>query len=109
MEFVRVASTSEVPPGKMKMVKVGENEVLVVNVGGKYYAIDNRCTHAGGSLAEGSLDGNIVTCPRHGSKFDVTSGRAMQGPKIAFFKLKVKDERALEVKVEGSDILVKTG
>jgi len=108
MEFVKVASTSEVPAGKMKMVNVGENEVLIANVGGKYYAIGNRCTHSGGSLSDGSLEGNVVTCPKHGSKFDVTSGRAVQGPKIAFFKLKAKDEQNFEVKVNGSDILVKT-
>jgi 3-phenylpropionate/trans-cinnamate dioxygenase ferredoxin subunit len=108
MEFVKVASTSEVPAGKMKMVNVGDNEMLIVNVGGKYYAIGNRCTHAGGSLSEGSLEGNVVTCPKHGSKFDVTSGRAVQGPKIAFIKLKTKDEQSLEVKVNGPDILVKT-
>ena len=108
MEFVKVASISEVPAGKMKMVKVGENEVLIANVGGKCYAIGNRCTHAGGSLSEGSLEGNVVTCPRHGSKFDVTSGKAVQGPKIVFFKLKAKDEQNFEVKVDGPDILVKT-
>jgi 3-phenylpropionate/trans-cinnamate dioxygenase ferredoxin subunit len=108
MEFVKVASTSDVPAGKMKMVKVGEDEVLIADVGGKYYAIDNRCTHARGSLSEGSLEGSIVTCPKHGSKFDVTSGKAVQGPKIAFFKLKAKDERTFEIKVEGPDILVKT-
>ena len=108
MEFAKVASTSEVPAGKMKMVKVGENEVLIANVGGKYYAIGNRCTHAGGSLSEGSLEGNVVTCPKHGSKFDVTSGQAVQGPKIAFFKLKTKDEQVFEIKVEGTDILVRS-
>lgn len=108
MEFVKVASASEVPAGKMKMVKVGETEVLIANVGGKYYAISNRCTHAGGSLSEGSLEGNVVTCPKHGSKFDLTSGKAVQGPKIAFFKLKTKDEQTFEVKADGPDILVKT-
>jgi 3-phenylpropionate/trans-cinnamate dioxygenase ferredoxin subunit len=66
MEFVKAASISEVPAGKMKKVKVGENEVLIANVGGKYYAIGNRCTHAGGSLSEGLLEGNVVTCPKHG-------------------------------------------
>lgn len=107
MEFTKVAKTSEVPAGKMKMVKVDEIEVLIANIGGKYYAIGNRCTHAGGSLSEGSLKDNVVTCPKHGSKFDVTSGKAVQGPKIAFFKLKTKDEQVFEIKVEGTDILVR--
>lgn len=61
MEFTKVAKTPEVPAGKMKMVKVYKIEVLIANIGGKYYAIGNRWTHAGGSLSEGSLKDNVVT------------------------------------------------
>jgi len=49
----------------MKKVTVGDKEFLIINVDGKYYAIGARCTHAGGDLSQGSLKGNIVTCPRH--------------------------------------------
>jgi len=56
------------------MVVVGGKEVLLANVDGSYFAIANKCTHAGGSLAKGSLEGSIVTCPRHGSQFDLKTG-----------------------------------
>lgn len=106
MEFVKVAEAADVPAGSMKAVDVKGVEVLIVNVGGRHYAMGNKCTHAGGRLSEGKLDGNIVTCPKHGSKFDITTGRSVQGPKIAFLKLKAKDDSSYEVKVEGGAITV---
>jgi len=108
MGFLKVAETSEIPAGKMKMIKLEEKEVLVVNVGGNYYAIANRCTHRGGDLSKGSLEGNIITCPLHGSRFDVTTGKAISGPKILLFKSKIKDEHSFEVKVEGKNVMLKT-
>ncbi|MEM2936185.1 MAG: Rieske 2Fe-2S domain-containing protein, partial [Candidatus Bathyarchaeia archaeon] len=60
---MKVAETSEVPVGKMKMVKLEGKEVLIANVDGNYYAIGDRCTHAGGDLSKGYLSGNIITCP----------------------------------------------
>jgi 3-phenylpropionate/trans-cinnamate dioxygenase ferredoxin subunit len=107
LEFVKVAETSEIPMGKIKMVKLEEKEILIANVDGNYYAIGNRCTHKGGDLSKGSLDGKIVTCPRHGSRFDVTTGKAVTGPKILLLSLKTKDEPSFEVKVEGKDIMLK--
>jgi len=106
--FVKVAETSEIPVGKMKMVKLEEKEILIVNVNGNYYAIANRCTHMSGDLSKGSLDGNIVTCPVHGARFDVTTGKAISGPKILFFRAKTKDEPSFEVKIEGKDVMLKT-
>jgi len=107
MGFVKVAETQEIPIGAMKMVKPGEKETLIANVEGKFYAIGNKCTHMGGDLYKGKLEGSVVTCPRHGAKFDVTTGRAVSGPKIGFLKLKTGDEPAYEVKVEGNEILIK--
>jgi 3-phenylpropionate/trans-cinnamate dioxygenase ferredoxin subunit len=106
--FVKVAEPSEISVGKMKNVKLEDKEVLIANVNGNYYAIANRCTHRGGDLSKGSLDGNIVTCPLHGSKFDVTTGKAISGPKIAFFRAKTNDEPSFEVKIEGNDVMLKT-
>jgi 3-phenylpropionate/trans-cinnamate dioxygenase ferredoxin subunit len=106
--FVKLAETSEVPMGKMKMVKVGEKDILIANIDGNCYAIGNKCTHAGGDLSKGSLEGSVVTCPRHGSKFDVTTGKVVSGPKVLFLRLKIKDEPSFQVKVEGKNILVKT-
>ena len=105
--FVSVAETAEIPSGKMKIVKLEEKEILIANVNGKYYAIGNRCTHAGGNLSNGSLEGSVVTCPKHGAKFDVTTGKVVSGPKVLFLRLKIKDESSFEVKVKGKDILLK--
>jgi 3-phenylpropionate/trans-cinnamate dioxygenase ferredoxin subunit len=106
MTFYKAAVTSELPTGQMMMVSVDGKEILLANVAGSYYAINNRCTHLGGSLSKGVLEGSIVTCPRHGSQFDVTTGIALHGPQIAFIKIKVRDEETYPVKIEGSDILV---
>jgi nitrite reductase/ring-hydroxylating ferredoxin subunit len=99
-EFVKVATTDQIPEGAMLKVDRNGKKVLVANIGGKFYAMDRICSHKGGPLDEGELDGKIVTCPWHGGKFDVTSGKVKQGPPQ-------KDEAAYEVHVEGKDILVK--
>ena len=106
MGYVRVADTTEVPVNTMKTVVAGGNEILLSNVEGSYYAIANKCTHLGGSLGKGVLAGGVVTCPRHGAKFDVRTGQAVGQAKIAIVKMNVKDEESFPVKVEGTDILV---
>jgi 3-phenylpropionate/trans-cinnamate dioxygenase ferredoxin subunit len=106
MEYVKVADKADLPPNKMIMVVVGGKEALLANVDGSYYAIANKCSHAGGSLAKGSLDGSIVTCQKHGARFDVKTGQAVGDAKIGFIKIKVKDEESYKIKVEGADILV---
>lgn len=90
----------------MKSFVVGDKQILVANVEGKYYAINNICTHAGGNLSAGKLDGKIVTCPRHGSQFDVTTGICVAGPKIMFIRLKTKSEPAYRVVAEGENIKI---
>jgi 3-phenylpropionate/trans-cinnamate dioxygenase ferredoxin component len=109
MAYMKVADTSELGGGKMKIVDVEGTDVLLANVGGSYYAINNTCTHLGGSLGEGKLEGNVVQCPNHGSKFDVTSGKAVGKAKVAFFKVMPKDETSYPVKVDGTSIMVDIG
>jgi nitrite reductase/ring-hydroxylating ferredoxin subunit len=106
MDFAKVGEVSEVPVGEMKMFKVGEKEYLVANVDGKYYAIGNRCTHVNCYLSQGSLEGNIVTFPRHKSTFDVTTRKVISGPKILLYP-KINDDSSYEVKVEGNALLLK--
>ena len=106
MSFLEVAQVNEVPSGTMKSYSVGGKQILIANIDGKLYAIDDVCTHAGGDLSKGKLEGKIVTCPRHGSKFDVTTGKCISGPKIGFFKVKAKDETVFEVKVEDNKIKI---
>lgn len=99
-DFVRVGSTTDVPEGKMKKVVVGSAQVLVANVKGKYYAIGNVCTHFGGSLDQGVLNGQEVQCPLHGSRFDVTNGQVKRGPAA-------RAEPVYEIQVEAGSILVR--
>jgi glycine betaine catabolism B len=96
-DFVRVASTAEIPKGGMKRVALGTQQVLLANVDGKFYAIGNICTHIGGPLDRGKLEGHEVQCPLHGSRFDVTTGQVKRGPAG-------RAEPVFEVMVEGSDI-----
>ena len=96
-DFVKDASTAEIPPGAMKRVMLGTQHVLIVNVAGKYYAIGDVCTHAGGPLHQGKLEGLEVVCPWHGSHFDLSSGQAKRGPAL-------RPEPAFEVMVEETDI-----
>jgi nitrite reductase/ring-hydroxylating ferredoxin subunit len=71
---------SELKPGQTRLVKVGGEGVAVYNVGGTFFATQNDCTHAWGPLSEGELDGKVITCPLHGSRFDVTTGTVVGGP-----------------------------
>lgn len=106
MKFVKVIDAAEVPNNQMVMVIVGGKEVLLANVDGSYYAIANKCTHLGGSLAKGVLEGSIVTCPKHGARFDVKTGMAVGEAKISFMKMQVKNEESYVVKVDGTNIMV---
>jgi nitrite reductase/ring-hydroxylating ferredoxin subunit len=106
MSFIEVAQVNEVPPGTMKSFSAGGKQVCIANVEGKFFAINSVCTHAGGDLSKGTLQGKVITCPRHSSKFDVTNGKCISGPKIGFLKLKAKDETVFEVKIEDNKIKV---
>ena len=107
MGFVKIGKVSDVKAGSMKKFEVEGKEILVSNIGGKYYAINNKCTHRNGDLSQGKLEGNVVTCPKHSSKFDITTGKVISGPKIPLLKLKINDEEKYEVKIDGENILIK--
>ena len=96
---VKVAQTSELSPGTGKVVEVDARRVALFNVEGTFYAIDNTCTHRGGPLGEGELNGEIVTCPWHGANFNVKTGAVTNPPARA-------GVRSFPVKVEGNDVLV---
>jgi 3-phenylpropionate/trans-cinnamate dioxygenase ferredoxin subunit len=107
LNSMEVARVSDIPAGTMKSIKIEGKQLLISNVGGKYYVINGICTHAGGDLSKGKLESNIVTCPRHGSRFDVTTGECLSGPKFGFIKLKAKNEQIYEVQVEDDIVKVK--
>lgn len=76
-DFVTVVRLDELPPGAMKRVWLGEWEVLLANVAGTIHAVQNRCLHAGGPLSGGTLEGSVVTCPWHGWRWDLQTGRGV--------------------------------
>lgn len=105
--FIHVANTSEVATGKMKAVKAGYLQILLVNFDGALYAVDALCTHYAGDLSQGKLEGKIVTCPVHGSKFDVTTGKVVSGPVEPLGRPNIEDLGSYPVKVEKQEIYVK--
>ena len=99
-DFVRVARTREIPSGEGRMFAVSGHQVAVFNVDGRFHAIDHRCAHQQGPLAEGDLEGCVVTCPWHGWTYDVTSGQSPDDPdaRVARYDIKVeKDELFIAV------------
>ena len=105
--FIKVANKDDIPVGKIKKVRLGDKDVLIANVSGNFYAINDSCTHQGEDLSQGKLVGNIVECPKHHSKFDVTTGKVVLLPSIAFFHPKINDEKTYQVKVENEGIMIK--
>ena len=96
--LVRIGSSGDVAPGEMRVFDLDGTKVNVASAGGNLYAFDDTCTHAGCSLAKGKLDGTTVTCPCHGSQFDVTSGAVLRGPAR-------RSVRSRSVRVEGENLL----
>lgn len=111
--FVDVAGVDDLADGAMKRVTVEGRDLLLARVGGRYYATDERCPHMGGQLSHGRLDGTIVTCPRHGSQFDIATGSVLRwthwtGITLALAKV-FKPPRPVKihhVQSQGSRVLV---
>ena len=101
-EFVRVASAGDVPAGEMLIVEVEGEEIVLANVDGQVYAFGNGCTHRGGPLGEGLLEGDEVECPFHQGRFNVKTGEAVQEPPT-------EPIPTYEVQVDGDDIRVAKG
>ncbi len=99
MAFVKAAKVGDVPPGQVKVVEVGEEDVALCNVGGEIYAVAKVCTHDDGPLGEGYLLGDEIECPRHGARFNVRTGEVKTLPAIIPIP-------TFEVRVEGDDIWV---
>jgi len=99
MGFVKVADKKNLPTGKAIAVSVNNKKIAVFNINNCYFAIDDECSHAGGSLSEGEVEGYVVTCPWHGATFDVQTGQALSAP--AFDQVK-----NYKVKIEGNDIQI---
>lgn len=93
-EWVRVCSTAELLPGEYQVVYDGDTPIAVFNIDGELYAIEDLCTHDGGELTGGVIEGREVECPRHGARFDITTGAALTPPAYeptAKFPVKVEN------------------
>lgn len=99
MNSVRAASTDKLGPGRMLGVDLEGKEILIANINGNYYAMENRCTHMACMLSDGTLRGDNVTCPCHGSVFDVRTGGVLKGPAR-------KPEPKYTVRIEQDQIFV---
>jgi 3-phenylpropionate/trans-cinnamate dioxygenase ferredoxin component len=99
-EFVRVCKTSDIPdPGKA-VFEIDECFVVVFHLDGEFHALDDRCTHDGGPLGEGIIEGFQIICPRHGARFDIRTGAAMTMPAV-------RGTPCHEVKIEGDELFVR--
>ena len=97
-KFVKVATVDEVQPGTGKLVRAHDKPIALFNVDGTLYAVNQVCPHEGGPLAEGAVNGTVVTCPWHGWTFDVRTGEPDHPGGHAV--------SAYEVRLEGQDILI---
>jgi nitrite reductase/ring-hydroxylating ferredoxin subunit len=111
-EFTEVFKIDELKNGTMKAVNVAGHQILLARVGDKYYAVDNLCSHMKGNLSQGKLEVTVVTCPLHGSQFDVTNGRLVRWlkgglmSKVGKALKPSKDLTVYNVKVEDGRVLV---
>jgi len=111
-KFTEVSKIDELKNGTMKAVSAAGRAILLARVGDKYYAVDNLCPHMKGNLSQGKLEGTVITCPRHGSQFDLSNGQVVRWLKGGLMSrigsaLKLsKDLTVYNVKVEDGRVLV---
>lgn len=112
--WIKVGTADMLPDGSMQEVQAGDQAVLLARVGGTYYATQERCPHLRAHLTKGELDGKVVTCPAHGSTFDVTNGRNLEWIEglpgfikgVAQALVKSKDLLTFPVKVEEGQVWI---
>ena len=99
-EFERVASISEIPAGGRLSILVDDVPSLLIRIGEQFFAIEDVCSHDGQPLTNGPVEGCSITCPRHGARFDLQTGKPLCMPAI-------EPIATFEVEVRGSDIFVR--
>lgn len=93
-DWVNVAPAVELPPGSSRVVNVENAQIAVFNLEGRYYAIEDVCTHDGGELASGTREGDVIVCPRHGARFSIKTGAVLAPPAyepVATFPVRVEN------------------
>jgi len=81
-EYIVVCPLEELPPGERLFVEIDRQQIVIFNLGGQLYAIEDVCSHDDGPVGEGTLEGTTVVCPRHGARFDIRSGQALALPAV---------------------------
>lgn len=102
MEKIFVCKTTQISTGQMKKISVDGKDIVVVNIGGDYFAINDTCTHAGASLSEGKIEDATIICDWHGAQFDCKNGKLIK------FPAKIDDLEVYNVVVEEDNILIET-
>jgi 3-phenylpropionate/trans-cinnamate dioxygenase ferredoxin subunit len=113
-DYMEIGTIDDLKNGEMKMVSVDGKELLLARVDDIYYCVDNRCPHMGGNLSKGTLNGSIVSCPKHHSQFDIMDGHVVRwtdwsGAKLSLAKI-IKSPRPLkthEVTIDGDKLLAR--
>ena len=102
MVKIIVCKTTEIVSGQMKKVSFDGKEIVVCNIDGNYFAIDDTCTHSGASLSEGKLEDSTITCDWHGAQFECKTG------KLVKFPAEIANLKSYNVIVESDDVIVET-
>ncbi len=97
--WVQIATLEEIPVGSAKVFQVEGRAIALTRVGDQVFAFGDVCTHDGGPLAEGKLEGYVIQCPRHGARFDIRTGRVLRLPAVVPIPV-------YEVRVEGDQVWV---
>jgi 3-phenylpropionate/trans-cinnamate dioxygenase ferredoxin subunit len=100
-DFVPVATLDEVPPGTRKMIDFDDVSVVLLNISGQFYCIEDVCTHDGGPVGDGDIDGCAIECPRHGARFDLRDGSVLSMPAVVAIP-------TYQVKVDGTQIYIES-
>ncbi len=98
--LVKVCDKSFVPVGELRSFKVRGQEILAVNLDGKVYCLEGRCSHAGAPLAEGTLQGDVLTCPWHYSQFNIITGDVLKGPAYKMLRAYAVTEKDNTILIE---------
>jgi 3-phenylpropionate/trans-cinnamate dioxygenase ferredoxin subunit len=102
---MNIGKITDFPEGSIKEITIQGKSYAICNIDGEFFAIDGRCTHFGGILSNGTLSGKVITCPKHGAKFDVTTGENLKKPRIPFAK--ASDLGSYKVIVDGENVVLK--
>jgi nitrite reductase/ring-hydroxylating ferredoxin subunit len=101
---MNIGKIADFPRGSIKEVTIQGKYYAISNIDGKLFAIDGRCTHYGGILSNGRLSGKVITCPKHGAQFDVTTGKNLKKPRIPFAK--ASDLAIYKVTIDGENVVL---